>query len=74
MRVKSSSRARGSNRGGCGGNGYERTDPDFEVKRVQRIHADYLALDGLWREQFIRSLPKADQFALDRALHPHKYA
>jgi len=74
MRMTGSSRARGSNRGGCGGGGYERTDPDFEVKRVQRIHADYLALDGLWREQFIRSLPKADQFALDRLLNPKKYA
>jgi hypothetical protein len=73
MRVTSSSRARGSNRGGCGG-GYERTDPDFEQKRIARIHADYLALGQMWRETFVRSLPKADQRALDRLLHPHKYA
>lgn len=73
MRMTSSSRARGGNRGGIGG-GYERTDPDFEQKRIQRIHADYLALDTMWREQFLRSLPKADQFALDRLLHPNKYA
>jgi len=74
MKLTSSSRARGSNRGGCGGGGYERLDPDFDVKRIQRIQADYLALEGLWRESFLKSLPKADQHALDRLLHPKKYA
>jgi len=75
MRLKESSRARGSTRGGCGGGGgYERLDPDFEIKRIKHIHSDYLALDKMWQEQFVRSLPKADQFALDRLLNPHKYA
>lgn len=73
MKLTTSSRARGSNRGGCGG-GYEQTDPDFEQKRIARIKADYLALEPMWREQFIRSLPKSDQRGLDRLLHPRKYA
>jgi hypothetical protein len=73
VKLSASNRARGGNRGGCGG-GYEQTDPDFEQKRMARIHADYLALDQMWRESFLSSLPKADQWALDRLLHPKKYA
>ena len=74
MRITSSSRARGSNRGGCGGGGYERLDPDFDQKRLASIKAEYLSLDARWRQTYLDGLPKADQFALDRLLHPHKYA
>lgn len=72
MKMKGSSRARGGNRGGCGG-GYERTDPDFEVKRIARMKDEYLSLDTRWRQTYLDGLAKADQFALDRLLHPQKY-
>lgn len=73
MKIASSSRARGSNRGGCGGGGYERLDPDFDLKRIQRMRAEYLSLDGHWRQMYLNGLVKSDQVALDRLLNPKKY-
>lgn len=58
-RINKSSRARGANRGGAGG-GYERTDADWEIKRIQRMRAEYDSLEGSWRETYIRGLSKED--------------
>lgn len=73
MKIKQTSRARGGNRGGVGG-GYEATNPEYEQDKAKRLLADYRALDPMWRERFVRGLPKAEQVALDRLLHPQKYA
>jgi len=58
-RINKSSRARGANRGGVGG-GYERTDPDYDLKRIQRMRAEYDSLEGHWRETYLRGLSKED--------------
>lgn len=58
-RIKQSSRARGGNRGGIGG-GYERTDPDYEIKRIQRLRAEYDSLDHRWRDTYLKGLSKSD--------------
>ena len=58
-RIKQSSRARGSNRGGCGG-GYERTDENWELKRIQRLRSEYDSLDRRWRETYLKGLSKED--------------
>ena len=58
-RINRSSRARGANRGGVGG-GYERTDPDYDLKRIQRMRAEYDSLEGSWRETYLRGLSKED--------------
>lgn len=58
-RIKTSSRARGGNRGGIGG-GYEATDPDWEIKRIQRLRAEYDSLEGRWRETYLKGLSKED--------------
>lgn len=62
-RINKSSRARGGNRGGTGG-GYERTDPDFDRKRVQRMRAEYDSLQGAWRETYLRGLSREDKRAV----------
>ena len=46
-------------RGGVGG-GYERTDPDWELKRIQRLRAEYDGLDQRWRETYLKGLSKED--------------
>lgn len=58
-RIKQSSRARGGNRGGVGG-GFEITDPDWELKRIQRMRAEYDSLDRRWRETYLKGLSKED--------------
>lgn len=63
MRVNRSARARGGNRGGCGG-GYEQTDPDWALKRLRRLRAEYDALEPYWKEVFLGGLNKADQYAV----------
>ena len=67
--MQASRRARGGNRGGTGG-GYEQTDPDYEAKRIQRMKAEYLSLDGGWRETYLRGLTPTDQRCLMEALKP----
>jgi len=62
-RINRSSRARGANRGGVGG-GYERTDPDYDLKRIQRMRAEYDSLEGSWRETYLRGLSEADKRAV----------
>jgi len=42
------------------GGGYERTDVDWEIKRIQRMRAEYDSLEGSWRETYIRGLSKED--------------
>jgi len=58
-RIKTSSRARGGNRGGTGG-GYEQTDPDFYIKRIQRMRAEYDSLDKRWQETYLHGLSHED--------------
>lgn len=60
---KQSSRARGANRGGVGG-GYEQTDPDWEIKRVRRLRAEYDSLTPDWRATYLRGLSAADKRAV----------
>jgi hypothetical protein len=55
--IKASSRARGSNRGGCGG-GFEITDPDYCEKKLAKLKADYLACPPEWRETFTKGLSR----------------
>lgn len=60
---KQSSRARGGNRGGVGG-GYEQTDPDFDLKRIRRMRAEYDSLTPDWREVYLRALDESDKRAI----------
>lgn len=60
MRVQKPGRARGSNRGGCGG-GYEATDPDYAVKRLAQLKREYRSLDTEWREVFLGGLSRFEQ-------------
>ena len=62
-KISKSSRARGGNRGGIGG-GYEQTDPDYDLKRIQRMRADYDSLEGAWRATYLRGLSEADKRAV----------
>lgn len=64
MSMKQSSRARGSNRGGTGGGGYERLDPDWDLKRIARLRAEYDELSPAWRGTYLKGLSKADQWAV----------
>jgi len=74
MKLKQSVRARGANRGGTGGGGgYEQTDPDWAIKRLDRIVAEYNELQGMWKETYMRQLDIEDRKALNRRLHPERY-
>lgn len=64
-RIKQSSRARGANRGGIGG-GYEPLDPDFDVKRIQRLRAEYDSLDQRWKQTYLKGLSASDKRAVMR--------
>ena len=55
--MQNSSRARGSNRGGCGG-GYEPTDPDFDTKKLAKLKADFAACPEQWRATFLGGLSR----------------
>mgnify|MGYP001305433131 FL=1 len=57
--IKSSSRARGANRGGVGG-GYEATNPDWQIKRIQLLRAEYDSLDQHWRKTYLKGLSRED--------------
>jgi len=46
------------------GGGYERTDPDYDLKRIQRMRAEYDSLEGSWRETYLRGLSEADKRAV----------
>lgn len=60
---KQSSRARGANRGGTGG-GYEQLDPDWEIKRIQRMRAEYDSLTPGWQAIYLKTLDEADKRAI----------
>lgn len=66
MSMAKSSRARGPNRGGCGG-GYERTDPDYDDKRLARLKRDYAECPPEWREQFLAGLTRFEADAVARS-------
>jgi hypothetical protein len=68
MSMKQSSRARGGNRGGVGGGGYERLDPDFDLVRIRRLRAEYDELAPAWRGTYLKGLSKADQWAVTHRL------
>ena len=61
MSIGKPSRARGSSRGGCGG-GYEPLDPDFDIKRMQRMRTEYDSLDDHWKHEYLNTLSKSDQY------------
>lgn len=65
MRISRSSRARGSNRGGCGG-GYEQTDPDYHQKRIARMKKEVAELPPEWREWYLAGLSRGDRAAVER--------
>ena len=58
--MNQSQRARGGNRGGCGG-GFERTNPDYDADKLRRLRADYASLDPKWRPTFLQGLSKFEQ-------------
>ena len=60
---KQSSRARGANRGGTGG-GYEQLDPDWDIKRIRRLRAEYDSLTPGWQETYLRGLSESDKRAV----------
>ena len=57
MKISRSHRARGSNRGGCGG-GYEATNPDYADEHLAKLRQDYLSCPPEWRECFTRGLSR----------------
>ncbi len=64
MKVNQSSRARGSNRGGCGG-GYEPTDADYADKRDAEAVRTYFSLPPAHRTTFYTGLPKRQRRLVD---------
>lgn len=58
--IKQSGRARGGNRGGCGG-GSEPTDPDYASKKLRKLRADYEKLDPEWRKTFLDGLSRFER-------------
>ena len=60
-RIASSSRARGSNRGGCGGGGYEQTNPDYNQDKLKRLKSEYEVMDPRWRRMFLEGLSPYEQ-------------
>lgn len=58
--VIKSSRARGSNRGGCGG-GYEQTDPEYQSNKLRQLRQTYHALDAKFRPVFLDGLSRWEQ-------------
>jgi len=58
-RIQQSRRARGGNRGGAGPSS-EPTDPDWDIKRLARLRAEYDSLEPRWRETYLKGLSKED--------------
>lgn len=69
MSVPKSGRARGPNRGGCGG-GYEPTDPDYEAKKLARLKREYAALEPRWRETFLAGLSRWEREQVTKGARP----
>ena len=55
-----SGRARGGNRGGCGG-GFERTSETYNSDKLRRLRKEYQELDPQWRPRFLESLSRFEQ-------------
>ena len=55
----------GGLRGGLGG-GYEQTDPDYDIKRIQRMRAEYLSLEPSFREMYLSGLSRFERIAVVR--------
>ena len=62
-------RARGANRGGCGG-GYEPTDPDYDDKKLARLKREYATLATEWRETFLAGLSRWERTQLEKGTRP----
>jgi hypothetical protein len=60
MKIKPPTRARGGNRGGCGG-GYEICDPDYVDKRLAALRREYRECPEQWRACFLTGLSKFEQ-------------
>lgn len=60
----STSRARGSNRGGTGG-GYERTNPEYDGDKLRRLRAEYDAMEPQWRSIFLDGLSKYERAVVE---------
>ena len=66
--IVNSSRARGGNRGGCGG-GYEVTNPDYERNKLLQLRKTHDELDSQYRATFLAGLSKWEQrFVKDRRM------
>lgn len=62
------SRARGSNRGGCGG-GYEQTDPEYCANRLRELRQAYDTLEPRWRGVLLQGLSRYERnIVVDRRL------
>lgn len=44
------------------GGGYERLDPDFDLKRIRTLRAEYDSLGPEWRETYLKSLNREDRW------------
>lgn len=68
MRVEKSQRANriGGLRGGIGGGGgYEQLDPDWDIKRIKRLRAEYLSLTTRHhQDMYLDGLSRADRLAV----------
>jgi hypothetical protein len=58
--VTKSQRARGSNRGGCGG-GYEQTSDTYDSDRLREMRQAYLSLDPKWRGVMLQGLSRFER-------------
>ncbi len=47
------------------GSQFEKTDPDYEDHRLQRLRAEYHSLDPQWRPLYLAGLSKKDAEAVD---------
>ena len=50
--------------GGTGSGNYERTDPDWNEKRIARMREEYRSLSLEWRSQYLHGLSRADRDAV----------
>lgn len=46
------------------GSQFERTNPDYEDHRLQRMRAEYRSLSPQWREMYLAGLGKKDAEAI----------
>lgn len=58
--MRNPTRARGANRGGCGG-GYEQTNPDYERDKLRRLRQTYDELAPQFRDTFLEGLSRWEQ-------------